>query len=688
MPRKLATVPVALAAALAATGWLYLVQPGAVPGPRVGDALPLDELAHHSSTPLLWYVAVWAAAAAAIGAYARWARIERLTASLPLALGVGVFVYLATGTSIATVRQIPADTALDRASGLEAVYLPAAVVALACGALGRANATGRRAPFVVAGLVAAAGALDLVHTVLPGANKGLIHCLTPDATRPVARAAAAVAGLALVAAARGLARRRRRAWQLALAVAALSTILHVLHGLNDGSLASAVVLVVLVARRHDFNRPGDVATRRTALARMGLAATAIGAYGFLALWINRVVADQPFTTPFAAREILAGTVGLHASGSPHLGGSFGEWFPLSLLLLTALSTIWIVSAWIAPWRYRLRQEARERERARALVQEWGDDTLAPFALRADKSYFFDDDASAFLAYRVVAGVAIVSGDPVGPARSFPDLVARFIELARERDWRIAVLGASERWLALYREHGLNALYHGDEAVVEAATFSLEGRAIRKVRQSVHRLEASGYEARVLSPAAIDTPLRARLEEIAAEWRGDQPDRGFAMALDALFSLDDDEALFVVGFDADGEPAGFLHFAVAPAARALSLSSMPRLRSTPNGFNEWLICAAISWARDNGVERVSLNFAPFAAVLAADAELTALEEVQRRALLALKGRFQLDNLLNFNRKFFPSWERRFVVYECRRDLPRVALAALAAEAYLPFQGARR
>jgi lysyl-tRNA synthetase class 2 len=161
-----------------------------------------------------------------------------------------------------------------------------------------------------------------------------------------------------------------------------------------------------------------------------------------------------------------------------------------------------------------------------------------------------------------------------------------------------------------------------------------------------------------------------------------------MALDALFSLDDDEALFVVGIDEDGEPAGCLHFAVAPAARALSLSSMPRLRSTPNGFNEWLICAAISWARGNGVERVSLNFAPFAAVLAADAELTALEEVQRRALLALKGRFQLDNLLNFNRKFFPSWERRFVVYECRRDLPRVALAALAAEAYLPFQGARR
>jgi lysyl-tRNA synthetase class 2 len=160
-----------------------------------------------------------------------------------------------------------------------------------------------------------------------------------------------------------------------------------------------------------------------------------------------------------------------------------------------------------------------------------------------------------------------------------------------------------------------------------------------------------------------------------------------MALDALFSLGDEDALFVIGFRPDGRAAGFLHFAISCGA-ALSLSSMPRLRTTPNGFNEWLICEAIDWARDHGFERVSLNFAPFAALLAPEADLTGLQEVQRRALMTLKGHFQLDNLLSFNRKFFPRWERRFVVYERRRDLPRVGIAALAAEAYLPFQSERK
>jgi lysyl-tRNA synthetase class 2 len=86
--------------------------------------------------------------------------------------------------------------------------------------------------------------------------------------------------------------------------------------------------------------------------------------------------------------------------------------------------------------------------------------------------------------------------------------------------------------------------------------------------------------------------------------------------------------------------------------------------------------------------VSLNFAPFAALLAPEAELSAMQRLERRALLRLKGHFQLDNLLLFNRKFSPQWDRRFVVYEKRLDLPRVGVAALAAEAYLPFSGRNR
>jgi lysyl-tRNA synthetase, class II len=143
-------------------------------------------------------------------------------------------------------------------------------------------------------------------------------------------------------------------------------------------------------------------------------------------------------------------------------------------------------------------------------------------------------------------------------------------------------------------------------------------------------------------------------------------------------------IFVVGFDPDGRPQGFLHFGVSKAGSALSLSSMPRLPGVPNGFTEWLICGSIDWARDAGLARVSLNFAPFAALLSPEAQLALPQRAAAAGLRRLKGWFQLDNLLVFNRKFGPAWEPRFLVYERRRDLPRIGLAALAAEAYLPFQ----
>ncbi|HSB39629.1 MAG TPA: phosphatidylglycerol lysyltransferase domain-containing protein [Gaiellaceae bacterium] len=677
----------ALLVLFAVPGWLYLLRPD-VGGlrPAVPDALPLDELANKAGLPLLAFAATWIAAGLLLGLLARAALLERLSATVVLALGVAAFEFLADGVSFAVVRQVPLHAALGAAGGATAVTLPALFAALGGAICGRPRASGRsRAPLLLSWAVAAVAAVGLADALLPSHERSFLSPLAPDAVRPVTTALLAPLALALLVAAGGLARRKRRAWQVALVLLGGSTVLHLLHGFHAGAAATALLVVALVAQRHEFDAPGDPATRPALALRAILLAAAIFAYGALALWLNQLAIDQPVSAGLIVRETGAALVGARLHGASHLGAGIGEWFPLSVFLAGLAAAGWLLLGWIAPWHYRLRQEARERRLARDLVEAWGVDTLAPFVLRADKSFFFSEDERAFVAYRVVGGVAVVSGDPVGPPAAFAPLLDRFLEFARGRGWRLAILGASERCLTLYRERGLHALYHGDEAVLETASFSLEGRAIRKVRQSVSRLGRAGFRAELLRAGSIEPALRRELEAIAREWRGSEPERGFAMALDALFRLGDDAALFVVGRAPSGAPAGFLHFALCPAGNALSLSSMPRLRSTPNGFNEWLICETVAWAREHGIERISLNFAPFAALLAPEGELSRLERLERRALLRLKGRFQLDNLLHFNRKFFPTWERRFVVYERRIDLPRVGIAALAAEAYLPFSG---
>jgi lysyl-tRNA synthetase, class II len=677
---------------VSAQGWLYELRGSTLIGPRVHDALPLDELPRHDSVSLLLFVGIWTCAGILVGLLARRARVERLTAALLAALATGLWLFLTTWVSLVVVRQVADRQAFHAALHVPALYLAAGLIGLGCALLGRTDARpSHRAPLVLAALVAVAGILDIASAVTPELSDRvkLIEGVAPNAVPGLASALIVPTGLALIVLARGLRRRRRRAWQLTVTLVLVAAVLHILKGLDyEEATVSTALALALVARRHDFDGNGDPATRTEVGLRALVYTISIFAYGTAALWINRIEADRPYTLGFAFRETVTALAGLNPRGSAHLSGPFGDWFPLSVFLLGVTGALWLLASWLAPWRYRCDRREHEQQRARALVAEHGRDTLSPFVLRSDKSYFFSPDGRAFLAYKVVACVAVISGDPIGEPGAVETLLPAFQEFAHERDWRVAVLGAGERCLPLYGRNGLRALYHGDEGVIDVASFSLEGRPVRKVRQSVHRLERAGYTAACAFAGDVDGPLAAELTVVAAEWRGAEPQRGFTMEFGSLFDVGGSDALFVIGRDASGAVAGFFHLAVSRAGRALSLSSMPRRRTTPNGFNEWLVAETVDWARQHGFERVSLNFSPFAAVLAPNCALSASQRVQRKVLHQLKGTFQLDNLLAFNRKFFPEWQKRYVVFERFADLPRVGIAGLVAEGYLPLVGQRR
>jgi lysyl-tRNA synthetase, class II len=677
---------------ISAQGWLYELRGATLIGPRLHDALPLDELPRHDSVSLVLFAGVWACAGILVGLLARRARLERLTAALLAALTTGLWLFLTTWVSLVAVRQVADRQAFHAALHVPALYLAAGLIGLGCALLGRTDAQpSRRAPLVLAALVATAGILDIASAVTPelADRVQLIEGVAPNAIPGLASALIVPTGLALIVLARGLWRQRRRAWQVTVALVLVAAVLHILKGLDyEEATVSIALALALVARRHDFEGSGDPATRREVGLRAVVYVVAIFVYGTAALWINRIEADRPYTLGFALRETATALAGLNPRGSAHLSGPFGEWFPLSVFLLGVSGGLWLLASWLAPWRYRCDRRVHEQLLVHKLVDQHGADTLSPFVLRPDKSYFFSPDERAFLAYKVVAFVAVVSGDPIGDPDAIESLVPAFKQFAHERDWRVAVLGAGERCLPLYGRNGLRALYHGDEGVIDVGSFSLDGRHVRKVRQSVHRLERAGYSAATVFAGDVDGALAAELAEVAAEWRGPQPQRGFTMEFDSLFDVGGQDALFVIGRDASGGVAGFFHLAVSRAGRALSLSSMPRLRTTPNGFNEWLVAETVGWAREHRFERVSLNFSPFAAVLAPNGQLSASQRVQRKVLHQLKGTFQFDNLLAFNRKFFPRWQKRYVVFERFADLPRVGIAGLAAEGYLPLVGQRR
>jgi lysyl-tRNA synthetase class 2 len=318
----------------------------------------------------------------------------------------------------------------------------------------------------------------------------------------------------------------------------------------------------------------------------------------------------------------------------------------------------------------------------------GGDSLGYFALRQDKHVVFSPSGKAAVSYRVVAGVAMASGDPLGDPEAWPGALTAYRELVARHGWTPAVLGCSMRGGTAWQRAGLSVFELGDEAVLDVAAFTLSGRAMRGVRQAVSRVERAGYTTRVRRVADLSPGEIEQIREACERWRDGAVERGFSMALGRLGEPGDEECV-VVEAHADGRLRALLHF--VPWGRdGLSLDLMRRAADCPNGVNEQLVVAALLAAPDLGVRHVSLNFAVFRSALERGSRLGAGPVLRLwRATLLLASRYwQIDSLYRFNDKFGPRWEPRYLCFRKPSDLPRVMVAALQAEAFLPSFGAAR
>ena len=216
LARSAAALLLSLAVLVAATGWLYVLRPhDSLPGSRLGDALPLDELSHRGSVALLLYLAVWGAAGVLLALLARWAGAERLTAGLLLGPGVGAWLYLVNGISILVVRQIPAHQAFQAAASEQAIAIPAILAGVGGAMLGRSRKPTRpRSHIVLTCLVAGVGVLAAVNAVFPEHRRSLITALDAAHVHGLSKALVPPLAGALVVTARSLARGSRRAWEI------------------------------------------------------------------------------------------------------------------------------------------------------------------------------------------------------------------------------------------------------------------------------------------------------------------------------------------------------------------------------------------------------------------------------------------------------------------------------------------
>jgi lysyl-tRNA synthetase class 2 len=489
------------------------------------------------------------------------------------------------------------------------------------------------------------------------------------------------AGAALLLVAPYLAGRRRRAWQLAMVLMFALGVFDLLKGLDfEETAITWGAALILVAGHAGFRVRHDPITLRSAVWRvpllglLGLGAAALAtwasqghpSFGSVVRETGDLLAWQP------------GPIHFHTHSALH---HHFAWIPMAVHLVELGTLMAIAYVLFRPLAApRALPSPAARRLATELVRAHGRDTLSFFKLRADQHYFFSADGRAFVGYRTQGKVLVLAGDPVGPSDALGPLLDQLRAFAEVRNLRLGAVGASERLRALYEARGLRTLYLGDEAVIDLQQFSLEGRPIRKIRQSVTRLGKAGYRAELCPVSELAQSTVEQVEDVLERGRQGAPERGFSMAMDSVLGHHGEETLVLLARDQEDRIRGVLHFVPCYGHPAVSLSFMRRDPDTPNGLTEFMVASATGLLRDRGIREVSLNFATFARWMHSPSRW--YERALGRLVALANPFFQIESLYRFNAKFFPRWEPRYLVYEGPFGLPRAALAVMWAEGQLP------
>jgi lysylphosphatidylglycerol synthetase-like protein (DUF2156 family) len=416
-------------------------------------------------------------------------------------------------------------------------------------------------------------------------------------------------------------------------------------------------LVVLLARNHDhadWNAAGRLAWSLTILTGVALIARGI----FL---------GRPVTAAHATSAMSVLVVGLGAH----------------LLSYDLVGNVLVAGAGLVlMWPTTARPQPEELPRVWSLVNATQGDPLAPFALQSLKSYYFNEDGTAAIAYRTRVGFATVSGDPIGDETQFPQLVADFVAMCHTRGWRLIVLGCSERRLALWRHDAvvgqrMRRVPIGRDVVIDVRTFDMVGRKYRNLRQAVQRTHNFGITTEVVAEQDIDDALRVELAQVLfASQSGAHTERGFSMILDGALERRYPGIELIVARDRNGQVQGFHRYATAGGGRDITLDVPWRRPGAPNGIDERLTVDMIYEAKAVGSQRLSLAFAAFPEVFN-NKNRNWLQDLTYHAIHLLDSLIALESLYRYLRKFHALGDRRYVLLSLRHIAP-AAVVLLSLE----------
>jgi len=527
---------------------------------------------------------------------------------------------------------------------------------------------------IAALLTAVMGTINLTSAVTPAlANRlAIIETFLPLEVRHGSRVTSALAGFALLTLASSLWRRKRTGWLLTIILLAVSSLTHILKGLDfeEASLGFGLLILLLLFRKsfHAYTDRPSLRQGLLVLAGAFLFTLIYGTAGFYLL-------DKHFSVNFGLLAAIQQTVVMFTSfynpGLEPITG-FGRYFAFSIYVVGLSTLAYALVMLVRPVLVREPATAPERKQAAEIVARHGRTALARPALFDDKSYFITPGGSV-IAYGARGRGAMALGDPIGPREDAAAAIAAFRGFCSHNDWTPAFASVLPDTLDAYRAAGFDVVSIGNEAIVVLEKYTLEGGENKNVRYEFNRLVRLGYKAEVHLPPLNDR-LMNDLRAVSNAWLTMQHGGEMHFA-DGWF--DDDyirNGPAIVVHAPDGSPTAFANIVPEYQKNEVTIDLMRRYPRVEHGTMEFMFASMLQWAKGQGYETFSLGLSAIVGV-GEKPDDPRVEQALHTIAEYVSRFYNFKGLHEFKEKFHPRWEPRYLAYPGPASLPLVLATLL-------------
>ncbi|WP_019748450.1 bifunctional lysylphosphatidylglycerol flippase/synthetase MprF [Rhodococcus erythropolis] len=338
-------------------------------------------------------------------------------------------------------------------------------------------------------------------------------------------------------------------------------------------------------------------------------------------------------------------------------------------------------------------DPKAAERARSMLIAGTGSPLSWMTTWKGNTYWFSADGSSYVAYRVIAGVALTTGDPVGPPDRMRAAIEGFAEFASSNGWIPCFYSVTDDARTITDSMGWSGLQVAEETVLDLGQVAFTGKRFQDVRTALNRAKKSGITAEWISFPHAPLAIKDQIVAISEEWVADKgmPEMGFTLG--GLDEVDDEQVRCLIAVDEDRTVHGVTSWLPVYRDGKVVGWTLDFMRRRSEGFRpamEFLIASAALKLEEEGVEFLSLSGAPLATI-AGDSARNANEpeattfSAMMDSVLDLLGRtlepvYGFRSLLAFKSKFQPRYVPMHMTFADPAALPSIGNAV--GRAYLP------